>query len=109
MSREIKFRVWDKNKFLYSEKETDGFWGDVVLDDLKLCSSQQQSTGLKDKNAREIYEGDIVICNNLGYLHEGNNLILEVKYDFYFLSELEENAPEYVEVIGNIYENQELL
>jgi len=65
MKREIKFRVWD------SAPENDGFKGiminhdysmqsDYLKDALNGKSPIMQFTGLKDKNGKEIYEGDII-------------------------------------------------
>ena len=80
-----------------------------------------QSTGLRDKNGKEIFEGDIitngpdVMCmkrhNTLGFDVEKKGKV-EFIADCAILEEFEEDAKEIadsLEIIGNIYENPELL
>lgn len=80
-----------------------------------------QSTGLFDKNGKEIFEGDIiangpdVMCmkrhNTLGFYVEKKGKV-EFIADCAVLEEFEEDAKEIadsLEIIGNIYENPELL
>ena len=132
-SFQIKFRAWDKSKkwMVYDVQDAyDGLWSeknsDEVNDYYGYVSTFQsftdeeifnfmQYTGLKDKNGVEIYEGDILLghcvypeCN----IFE-SKLIGEVYYssrgtwDCY--SYILGGFNEQVEVIGNIYENADLL
>lgn len=131
MERTIKFRGYNrKNKqWLYGfylqnrgayfvcpdEFATGKSWDDYEIEPETLG----QFTGLTDKNGREIYEGDIVLtydvrgpyrinyqhgiwvlidadCNWIGFTEEFNEIGIRSKI-------------ETTEVIGNIYENSELL
>ncbi|CCW05968.1 hypothetical protein EBGED10_26970 [Bacillus sp. GeD10] len=132
--REIKFRVWSK----HTEKMfDDGFYisqdGDLFQNDSldyknKDSFEVMQYTGSEDKNGRELYELDItkdkfgnldVICwiNSLGaYATVPINLYVEGNYEYTVVDEFgtdcffKNNVPgDFLEVIGNIYENPELL
>ncbi len=112
--RQIKFRAWDgeKEKFHFFTA-LSGLYG--VLNPIV-----QQYTGLHDKNGKEIYEGDILKClpsETVGVVRWCNELAL---FDLVVHMEGEEGTMTIYshqeglnntrrEVIGNIYENPELL
>ena len=75
-----------------------------------------QSTGLKDKNSKEIFEGDIVDYKGRKAVIKWNGSYASFIYRF--VNELQERVSEWhplflayyhFEIIGNIYENPELL
>ena len=128
MNRELKFRIWDKknNMFIYvwdaSHKRLaislnglvySGKYDDVLPENDYTI---QQYTGLKDKNGREIYEGDIVqyYFNNPEVIWV--DLVAWESYGWVFLhfdGTESGSTPLFsipsMEIIGNIFENKELL
>lgn len=112
--REIKFRIWDKTiKCYFSQDRLKGLFC------LDLFRNQnfviQQFTSLLDKNSKEIYEGDIIkqygeynqSYNTEVIFAEGRFIpLVKVEYGYNTISEFDNNN---FEVIGNIFENSELL
>ena len=103
MNREIKFRAWitDFEPFVMAYFSLKAA-GRYDLADIPVM----QFTGLKDKNGKEIYEGDIVRAD---WHWDGNvGHVIEWPDDVYDLREycLDGNN---IEVIGNIYEHGHLL
>jgi len=121
MSREIKFRAWiETGKFKYMNYSIE-FCGGLINDifatsgkePLNIYHSKityMQYTGLKDKNGKEIYEGDI-LEDKWGYrfpVFFEDGCYKTDSEDFEKVNERQINYHN-LKVIGNIYENPELL
>ena len=101
------------NIWIIDEDSVAGDW--IVNNDLHLM----QSTGLVDKNGKEIFEGDILACKtddeviNLNIFWDEEHALFMFESKKYNeqepLAELVENNTYPFEIIGNIYENPELL
>ena len=120
--REIKFRAWHKGKKIISEvlgidilhKEIFFSNGDVdycEISDFKYIELMQY-TGLKDEYGDEIYEGDIVTLHNSRYkvifnMEQARFVLRDDKFEMEI--PFTNNNNERMEIIGNIYENSELI
>ena len=113
--REIKIRAWSKrrNKWVSPMTNFSFVTADLTTefkDTEEIAYSQY--TGLKDKNNKEIYEGDIIQFSN-GNLGEVTWSHLRAGFDVAFANampeELDNNLASDCVVVGNIYENKELL
>lgn len=128
MTREIKFRAWDKDccRFEYFEiGENDDCYGMFRVSANKFGSIIEQYTGLKDKNGKEIYEGDIVtvqdedipfalvnaIATNRWLVRFGKHraafTLVKKTRRRNFIRTFQHIKQEDVEVVGNIHENLE--
>ena len=135
--REIKFRVWDGEQMLslsqgvsrelivIQENSFKGYEMEINFDEVVLM----QYTGLKDKNGKEIYEGDILQLTDMEYLDmpdfkgivaindcefflkDKNNESIELwsdgSNDYFTMSLIQ--TTECCEIIGDIYSNPELI
>jgi len=112
--REIKFRAWDKENKVMMDWEDIKY---IDLDTLQKSSILMQYTGLKDKNSKEIYEGDIVHVEAVAYGRNMKAVVIwknggfMLKWEDEYESYIQDWAKDLAEseVIGNIYENPELL
>lgn len=128
--RDIKFRCWDtENKEMLEVQELDyedSYNGQPMIrttmysdyfdtEDMILM----QYVGLKDKNEKEIYEGDIVKFRFKDDREEFPDLIGYIEYQTTFTAfiimsnqgsfKIDITEIKFIEVIGNIYKNLELL
>ncbi|WP_369355691.1 YopX family protein [Lysinibacillus capsici] len=120
MSREMKFRVWSNHT---KKMFDDGFYisqnGDLFQNDSLDYKSKDsfevmRYTGFKDSKGNEIYEGDIVKISDHPFQ---GSIDINGNYEVYYNEYTELSCggwylfrmKHYAEVIGNKFENPELL
>jgi uncharacterized phage protein (TIGR01671 family) len=122
MNRKIKFRVWDHQENIFEHDSSFWIYQSGELDhDFKNAKREdytvQQFTGLKDKNGKEVYEGDVIrVTYKMDELGDTETYVSAVvfedgafgdKFDCFFSYSF---VPSFeMEILGNIFENPELL
>ncbi len=132
MSREIKYRVWDNENKSYNDPYSYAYYaltqdggldfychGDHMDEADPDVYFVELSTGVKDKNGKEIYEGDILggiwesgfiswceKCKQFQY-HSAGIGCMACSGDVHWCEIVEDDGK--LEVIGNIHENRGLL
>ena len=111
MTREIKFRAWDGEKIIHNIPNSAVSTGSFL--EMRGTTLQlMQYTGLKDKNGKEIYHFDIL---SLPMRFHGDHTlkpsiaVMQWEHDGWYVEDQGECGYSEMEVIGNIYENPELL
>lgn len=142
--RELRFRVWDKVTERYYavsglEYDESGELCEIYLVRIEIDESNptanvrkpsdvvlEQYTGIKDKNGREVYEGDVVeqfVCGVKMFKGKpcGKRTIWQVRWNEYeccfelhylkgsLFGDSLMNKDDELEVIGNVHENPELI
>ena len=123
--KSLKFRVWDKERECYlDETELAGITPDgkyiLYIEEEEISRLEveenyivEQYTGLKDKDGREIYEGDVVNIQGIkyyvdfeygGFWFNNDNRKWKANRPFTHFQEINDT-----EVVGNIHENADLL
>ena len=117
MKNSFLFRVWCVNKQQWEEGKVYIDNQGRIYDDFHRVKKEthiiQQCTGLKDKNGKLIYEGDIIEWKKENHIviFDERNATFGIKIsdvETYLFNDIH-TPTRWIEVVGNIYENKELL
>ena len=125
MHREIKFRIWDKRNEEWNNGIAMSSHNGQLITNHNEDFELMQYTGLKDKNGKEIYEGDIIqrVLKISGKIDIQAEVYFDKKHAGFMvkgkgtegynkqlgiINEMFSDGPIF-EVIGNIYENPDLM
>lgn len=127
MNDRLKYRVWDSSANAYVPRSqfillSDGTLIQEIGGEEVIWESTQPEfcTGLKDKNGKLIYEGDIIVKSDVSAIGYSRTRVCKVHWHNDWLSwaittqygdtyELSEFEPKQYEIIGNIHEDADLL
>jgi hypothetical protein len=116
MNREIKFRAWVDwgfnemiNDYCFLDSDMSFMGHDRTNNNYKVISVMQ-FTGMKDCEGVDIYEGDVLegTISKWKVIFKNGCFLLEELYSSDFLTMFEANF-KVIKIIGNIYQNPELL
>ncbi|MFO1551940.1 YopX family protein [Lactiplantibacillus plantarum] len=118
MATMIKFRAWDKVTSNYRKVLGIKFYPDGTIENVEVGGFQrketitpgrlilEQFTGLKDANGNDIYVGDILWAKNARWIVTNDYQMKLIGKNIKFSQMI---LPPFVEIIGNVHENPELL
>lgn len=114
MNDRFRFRIWEIKEKRYNKYPPYGYQGGTFNMFSTDESLIEQCTGLKDKNGKLIYEGDVVqmsypYSSQNKYIVKWGDCCWELWLKNGFVYVIYEKMSQSMEVIGNIHENADLL